>query len=605
MRKHSITSNMFFLVKLVVRFDHKYPLLLLFRLLTELLLPVIATLLPTVAVAALTRGGGPSTYLAAIISLTVFYAAMTFFGYYLHGCNNTKIVTFHSVRGMGLIMEKVLSIDYCLLEPAEGQHRLGEALHAMSGSDHGVGGMLAELEPWLRSILGLLLYGSVAVALDWRLLPLLVLMTASNYILYLWAGRRQMQDKNASDRAFRREDYLTTQAEEPANGKDVRLYRMEGWFLRALRACTKERRALWRASQVRYSARHVSDSLFLVVRDILVYTMLIRAFLAGEIDAAGFTFTAGVIAAFTAWLDGFSSSATILHMENPSVSSYRNFLELGNVRNHGKGTDISRLSFPPRIELRDVTFTYPGADKPAIDHFSLDIRPGEKIALVGLNGAGKTTLVKLLSGLYRPDSGEIRVDGVLVEDFNILDYYKLVGTVYQDVNPMPYTVAENVACREDYDPARVWKCLDLAGLKESVEALPKGLDTSLTQKLEADGIDLSGGQKQRLMFARALYKDAPVLILDEPTAALDPLAEADMYEKYAQETADKTSLFISHRLGSTQFCDRVVYMENGHVAEVGAHRELLERGGAYAHLFEVQSSYYRDNKEEHHEEVRD
>ena len=182
--------------------------------------------------------------------------------------------------------------------------------------------------------------------------------------------------------------------------------------------------------------------------------------------------------------------------------------------------------------------------------------------------------------------------------YNAVEYLRLVGTLYQDMQVLPFTIGENVSGREDYDRGRVWSCLEQAGLKEVVEAMPKGLDTSITQQLERDGVNLSGGQQQRLLFARALYKNAPLLILDEPTAALDPLAEADLYQKYAQTTGGKTSVFISHRLSSTQFCDRVVYLENGRVAEEGTHRELLERSGKYAELFEIQSSYYKDKTDQ-------
>ena len=197
------------------------------------------------------------------------------------------------------------------------------------------------------------------------------------------------------------------------------------------------------------------------------------------------------------------------------------------------------------------------------------------------------------------------MDGVPVRDFDQKEYFRLVGTVFQDVSLLPFTIGENVAGREQFDREQVWEALDRAGLREAVNALPQGLDTSITQRLERDGVDLSGGQQQRLLFARALYKDAPILILDEPTAALDPLAEADLYQKYAREMADKTGVFISHRLGSTQFCDRVVYLDSGRITETGTHQELLARGGAYAKLFEVQSSWYKDEKKEDgkHEET--
>ena len=604
-RSHSVPDNMLYLLRLITRYNPGFLLLLLSLLAVELALPAVAALLPAAAVTALTRGGpvwaGLGSYLAVMTVLILVYALCTFLKFCLSGYYSTTVTSFFTVQAMGLIMEKALTMDYCLLEPAEGQRRLSAALEAVGGGNEGASGLLNNLEPWLHNALGMLLYGAVAVSLDWRLLPVLAAMVFADILLLGWARRKRVGSQKDADRQFQRSDYLYRQAGDAANGKDVRLYRMEGWFVSAMRVCTGARRALWQRDEGRLALRDVSDCLFLLLRDALVLSMLVPAFLSGEITPAAFTFTLGIVAAFAAWLNGFGRANDILHMENHKAGSYRDFLETKNVFCRDPGPDISGLRRPPKVELRDVTFTYPGQTEPAIRHVSLTIHPGEKVALVGLNGAGKTTLVKLLSGLYRPDSGQIFLDGVPMEEMNLLDYYRLVGTVYQDVNPLPFTIGENVACREDYDPGRVWRCLETAGLKEAVEALPGGLDTSLTQKLETNGVDLSGGQKQRLLFARAIYKDAPVLILDEPTAALDPLAEADLYQKYAQETSDKTSLFISHRLSSTQFCDRVIYLEKGRVVESGSHQELLEQGGGYARLFEIQSSYYR--KEASHEEI--
>lgn len=253
---------------------------------------------------------------------------------------------------------------------------------------------------------------------------------------------------------------------------------------------------------------------------------------------------------------------------------------------------------PYELRLEGVSYRYPGAEKDTIHKLDLTVRPGENLAIVGLNGAGKTTLVKLLCGFLDPTEGRVLLNGQDIRPYNRRDYYKLFAAVFQDFSVLSATVAENVAqCRTGIDEARVWHCLDEAGLTEKVQSLPKQLETQIGREVYEDGVELSGGQTQRLMLARALYKDAPVLVLDEPTAALDPIAENDIYQKYNEMTAGKTSLFISHRLASTRFCDRILYLKDGRVAEEGTHEELLKRGGGYADLFEVQSQYYREENE--------
>ncbi len=598
MKKHSALSNEIWLLKLVVRYEKRYPLLLGALAAAKLLLPLIATLLPAAAVAALTRGGGIGQYLAVIGGLMILYAGGIFLRDWLEDQNALLRGNFRQEAAMSMLMEKALTMDYGRLETPEGQKSLAAARN-MAGNPMagGVDAMLWAVEPWVRSLLGLLIYGAAAAALDWRIIAVLAAMTAASMGLDTITRRYEERTQPERIQNFRGQNYLLEQSDKPANGKDIRLYRMEDWFITSLRGIFRKRWDWMKGLNRRKMAALTSDTLFLALRDILAYTVLVSAFLSGKTDAAGFTFSLGILTTLTAWLKEFIQITDNTLYNNIAFDSYRVFMEQDDTPPEGGDAKAAGLRRPPRVELRDVTFTYPESKAPAIDHLSLTLEPGEKIALVGLNGAGKTTLVKLLSGLCRPDSGEILIDGVPAEQFSREEYFQLVGTVFQDVNLLPFTIGENLAGREKYDAARVWESLDKAGLRQTVENLPQGLDTHLTQQMEKDGIDLSGGQRQLLAFARALCKDAPLLILDEPTSALDPLAEADLYQKYARETADKTSVFISHRLGSTQFCDRVVYLDGGRITEMGTHQELLERGGAYAKLFEVQSSWYKDKKE--------
>ena len=233
----------------------------------------------------------------------------------------------------------------------------------------------------------------------------------------------------------------------------------------------------------------------------------------------------------------------------------------------------------------------------------LTIRPGEKLAIVGLNGAGKTTLVKLLSGLLDPTEGRVLLSGEDIRQYNRRDYYAMFTAVFQQFSDLSASVAANIAQSEtDIDYEKVLACAERAGFAEMLDKLPKGLDTNLGKQMNDDGIELSGGQWQRMMLARALYKNAPILLLDEPTAALDPIAENDMYLRYNEITDGRTAIYISHRLASTRFCDRVLFLKDGVIAEEGTHEELIALGGGYAELFEVQSRYYREGGENHGEE---
>lgn len=283
-----------------------------------------------------------------------------------------------------------------------------------------------------------------------------------------------------------------------------------------------------------------------------------------------------------------------LQKESLELSRIREFLDYPEPFRFEDGEEIPAAeSYELRMEK--VSFRYPGAETDTIHGLDLTVHPGEKLAIVGLNGAGKTTLVKLLCGLLDPTEGSVLLNGKDIRNFNRRHYYGLFSAVFQEYSVLDVTVAEEIAqTTADIDYGKIADCVEKAGLASAIEKLPKGLQTHVGREVYLDGVLFSGGQLQRLMLARALYKNGPILLLDEPTAALDPIAENDIYLKYSGMTKGKTSLFISHRLASTRFCDRIIFVADGGIREEGTHDSLLALGGAYAALFEVQSLYYQE-----------
>ena len=396
--------------------------------------------------------------------------------------------------------------------------------------------------------------------------------------------------------------YIEKLSTDREYAKEIRLFGLKNQIDDVWKSTIRTYRAFVMKREKTYIWANVTDTLIMLLRSGAAYAYLIHMALAGEITVTAFLLYFGAIGGFAEWVTGLLGKFSELHKQSLDISVVREFTEWKEQFKFDEGEPLVPENKPYEIRLENVSFRYAGAEKDTLRGINLTVHPGEKLAVVGLNGAGKTTLVKLICGFLDPTEGRVLLDGEDIRKYNRRDYYKMFSAVFQDFSLLEATVAENVAQKTDgIDVEKMKKCVREAGLAEKIESLPAGYETHIGKRVFDDGVELSGGQTQRLMLARALYKDAPVLLLDEPTAALDPIAENEIYMKYNEMTRGRTSIFISHRLASTRFCDRILFVAGGHIAEEGTHEELLAKGGGYAELFEVQSKYYREEGAENEE----
>ncbi len=451
----------------------------------------------------------------------------------------------------------------------------------------------------IENLLGYILFGSViSFASPWlvpilTVTPVVNLLSVKAYNKWEYAHRSRMTDLN------QKLGHVEELPDDFAAAKDIRIYSMASWLRECYRDLS-EQRAKWDRTTVKKSfLSRIADLVVILIRDGGAYALLIHMFYSGDINIDEFVLYFAAISSFASWVDGIISCWNKANTVSLKLCDFREFVDYPEYDGSGIAKAADHLNTVPEIEFRNVSFRYDGAEQDALHDLSLTIKSGEKLALVGLNGAGKTTLVKLLCGLYRPVSGEIFFNGIPLSAFKREDYYKLISPVFQEIRTAFFSLAETVSGKSaaDTDMEKAEMCMRQAGLGAKIDALPDGIHTKLNKKIHENGTELSGGEAQKLMLARALYKDAPLLILDEPTAALDPIAESKIYAEFNGMAKGKTSLFISHRLASTSFCDRIILLEKGNIAEEGTHQELMAANGTYKRLFDIQSCWYREAME--------
>lgn len=330
-----------------------------------------------------------------------------------------------------------------------------------------------------------------------------------------------------------------------------------------------------------------------------IFTLIIYLYIclkawAGAFGVGGITQYIGAVSNIAGSVGIFLSIWGDIRNNAPFVKLFFEYMDLPNVMYQGSLTTEKRSDNKYTVEFRNVSFKYPGTDIWALRNVSMQFRIGQKLAVVGKNGSGKTTFIKLLCRLYDPTEGEILLNGIDIRKYDYHDYMDLFSVVFQDFKLFPYTIGQNVAAAEQYDVDRAKDCLVKAGFGERLAEMEAGLETYLYKDRNDDGINISGGEAQKIALARALYKDSPFIILDEPTAALDPIAEAEIYSKFNDIVGDRTAIYISHRLSSCRFCEEIAVFDQGNVVQVGSHDSLVEEDGLYRELWYAQAQYYTE-----------
>ncbi|UTC91294.1 ABC transporter ATP-binding protein [Treponema denticola] len=492
------------------------------------------------------------------------------------------------------VNKKMFELNYQTLISPEVQTKITKVKNiVMTGSSGGPFHFFGlNLSFLLTAIAGAFFFSSGIISIDLILLFIVLVSGTVNLLYGIYTGK--YTQKNMEDRGDdeKKESYILTTAEDRRFAKDIRLYKMKDWLIENFEHYHGRVKKFLKAESNVQAGGKILNALMIFIRDVFAYIYLIYQLNAGTIAVSQFVFLIGLVMEFSKWMDAIVLQISNLIIFNSELSQIRIFLNTPDEKTGGELT-VNDTSEKPSIEFKNLSFRYSENAAWIFKDFNLKIDAGEKLALVGINGAGKTTLMHLLMGLLEPTEGSVLIDGKNSTDFKKMEYYNLFSPVFQDINIFPETFAANIAGTENINEEKLKDAITSSGLNEMVSSLPNGSQTILVKESNDEAIDLSGGQNQRMLLARALYKNAKINILDEPTAALDPIAESKIYEEYDAMSKEKTSIFISHRLASTKFCDRIILLEHGKIIEEGTHNELMNQNKTYRNMYDVQSKYYR------------
>ncbi|MDR2524757.1 MAG: ABC transporter ATP-binding protein/permease [Oscillospiraceae bacterium] len=593
-KRVKIMPNLSYMIKNWYRWDKKGIAVCLIRIPALIALPAITAFIPKIMIDYIQTQVEINRFVITVAFLSIVVALLSWIDPYL-------LEIAHSVgqnirmRYRILAFDKILNMDYANLESYEGRLKFERGKEfAFGGRNSGSENFLYTLLDFFTAVLGVFAYIALLSQIDFILLLIIIMTCGIETCISQAINQLEHKHRDEEVGGWYKLAYLFQVATNPKSGKDIRMYNAKDWFIQLMLQITSRHQKMIQLLTKKTVHLSAFQALCSLVRELSAYGFLVAKVLSNGIDVANFVFYIGLVLGFSSWISGISNKIIVLQKIFESCEKFRAFLE---IEDRVKSVDASSA---PRIieniEFKNIFFSYEQDGANVLKDVSFSVSAGEKIAIVGENGAGKTTMIKLLCGLYAPTLGEICINGVRMDSIDRESYFELFSVVFQDFNFLPASIGVNICIteHEDIDYLNLESVLEQSGLLNKIQSLPAGIESKLIRQMDCEAVELSGGEKQRLLLARALYKNAPILILDEPTAALDPIAEKHIYDTYNTLTKNKTAFFISHRLASTRFCDRILYMKDGHITEIGSHDDLLNAKGDYWRMFQTQCAYYHE-----------
>lgn len=495
-----------------------------------------------------------------------------------------------------MLNEKSMTMDFRYTEDPNTLNEINIALRTIQNPNNGIGIVILKLFSIFGSIIGFFTFVAILFKLNPIILSVLILTILISYLIMVKAKNYERSRKDHIAKEERESYYASSTLSDFQFGKDIRVYSLKKLLLSKKHESNHRMLSIVKDVQEYIFKFSILDALLISIREVIIYSYLIYSVIYKNLSIGDFVMYSLAMNSFALWMDTTMKDIATIRIQSLYISDFRTFLKKQEPKLNSNPKYIpDKESY--EIEFRNISFKYPHSDKYIFKKFSLRIKAGERLAIVGINGAGKTTLVKLLTRLYRPTSGEILINGINIDDFDENEYQDLFSVVFQDIKVFAFNIKENITFKDDdVEDKKLNYSIEKAGLQSKIDSLEKGILTNMLKILDEEGIELSGGENQKLAIARALYKNGRIVIMDEPTAALDALAEYNLYKSFDDLINNKTAIYISHRLSSTRFCDNIAFIENGELKEYGTHDELMKLGNLYANMFNIQARYYKEEK---------